>query len=110
MSTTISAGMVIVSAEELRHIVRGAVAEAVSMLQDSRENETLSFIDIKERWGVSRSTCLRMMREGNFPMPVDSGTREYRFRAADVEKAFAKKADAARKTRIRPDMRAGHRA
>lgn len=109
MSTTISAGMVIVSAEELRHIVRGAVAEAVSMLQDSRDNETLSFVDIKARWGVSRSTCLRMMRDGDFPQPVDSGTREYRFKAADVEAAFAKKADAARKTRIRPDMRAGRR-
>lgn len=98
--------VVVISPDELREMIYGAVAEAVWKASGRKDSsETMAFCDIKERWGVSRSTCLRMMREGRFPQPVNSGTREYRFRTGDVEAAMERRTSEDRKTRIRPDMR-----
>lgn len=102
--------LVALSAEEFEDIVRRVVSEAISDISAaSGSGRTVSFVDINEIYGVSRSSCIRYMKDGEFPQPVDSGTKEYRFNAKDVEAYFAKKYEDERDLRIRPDRRAKYR-
>ena len=87
----------------VRRIVRECVGASAST--SASAPRTVSFVDINEIYGVSAPTCLRMMRAGEFPQPVDSRTKEYRFDASEVAATFAKKYETARDLAIRPDKR-----
>ena len=90
---------------DFENLIRKIVSECVGVSSQQSAPRTVSFIDINEIYGVSAPTCLRMMRAGEFPQPVDSRTKEYRFDASEVAATFAKKYETARDLAIRPDKR-----
>lgn len=97
-----------IGADELKGYIVSAVREALGELpvKPAAPSGTVSFKDITAKYGMSRQTALRWMKEGRFPSPVNSGTVEYRFDAAAVDEAIM---NCEREFRIRPDKRRGNR-
>ena len=42
--------------------------------------------EVEARCGLARSSLYRLMREGNFPVPLKVGARAVRWREAEIEK------------------------
>lgn len=95
------------SADSLREMIRSLIIECFgSASADAWAGvDTVSLADIRDRFGMSKAAFLRGMKEGRYPQPVESHTREYRFNAEAVLAAFRAEQSADRSLRIRPDKR-----
>jgi excisionase family DNA binding protein len=52
------------------------------------DGELLTATEVAQRFNISRKTVYRQLSAGTFPIPAVRVGQQWRFRAADVDRAF----------------------